>query len=322
MELQGRKVLVTGGAGFVGSHLVDSLLKLGCRVIAYDNFDDFYSDKEKNIEHNLGDENFQLVRGSILDKEELSSAMRGVDIVFHEAAQAGVRYCINNPMKAEEVNVVGTLNVLLTAREKKVKKMVYASSSSVYGKPAKSVLSEEHPLRPTSPYGVSKLAAERYCLAFHETYGVPVTCLRYFSVYGPRGRPDQVVYSFAQSLAEDRAPIIYGDGRQSRDFTFVSDIVSGTILAAMADESVGEVFNVGYGKEFSIEGIARKVIEYFGKDIEPHFVDGYRGDFPRTLCRNTKARTLLRWTPQINLEKGLNEFLDWFTSTKVGNLAH
>jgi nucleoside-diphosphate-sugar epimerase len=208
MELHGKKVLVTGGAGFIGSHLCDSLLLLGCRVVAYDNFDDFYAGKEKNVEHNLRNDKYRLVKGSILEKEKLGALMRGVDVVFHLAAQAGVRYCINNPIKAEEVNAIGTLNVLMAAKEKKVKKMVAASSSSVYGNPTKQVLSEDLPLNPTNPYGVSKLAAEKYCLAFHETYGTPVSCLRYFSVYGPRGRPDQVIYAFAKWVSEGEPPVI------------------------------------------------------------------------------------------------------------------
>jgi len=321
LELQGKKVLVTGGAGFIGSHLVDSLLKLGCRVVAYDNFDDFYSGKEKNVEQNLGKAKYQLIRGDIVDKETLGAAMRGVEVVFHLAAQAGVRYCIANPIKAEEVNVMGTLNVLLAAREKKVKKVIYASSSSIFGNPVKPFLSEDHPLNPTNPYGVSKLAAEKYCLAFYETYGLPATCLRYFSVYGPRGRPDQVIYSFAQLVAEGKPPVIYGSGRQSRDFTFVSDIVSGTVLAAMADESVGEVFNLGYGKDFSIEKVAKMVIQQCGMEIEPKFVDGYKGDFPKTLCQNTKARNLLRWSPQVGLEEGIAEFLEWFRAKRPASGA-
>ena len=316
-ELQGKKVLVTGGAGFIGSTLVDSLLKFGCRVVAYDNFDDFYKGKEGNVKPNLANPKYKLVRADITQADALDAAMKGVDVVFHLAAQAGVRYCIANPVKAETVNVGGTLNVLLSARDRKVKKVVYASSSSIFGNPTRSVLSEDHPLNPTNPYGVSKLAAEKYCLAFHSTYDLPVTCLRYFSVYGPRGRPDQVIYSFAKQLEEGKPPVIYGDGRQSRDFTFVSDIVSGTILAAMADESVGEVFNLGYGKDFPIEKVARMVIQRYGLDIDPKFVDSYKGDFPKTLCQNTKARTILRWTPQVGLEQGIGEFMQWFKATQA-----
>jgi UDP-glucose 4-epimerase len=317
LELHGAKALVTGGAGFIGSTLVDSLLRLGCTVVAFDNFDAFYSGKEANVRHNLENPKFSLVRGSILDEKSLAQAMRGVDVVFHLAGQAGVRYCIENPIKAEEVNAMGTLDVLQAVRKAKtVKKMVYASSSSIFGNPVKPMLNEDHPQNPTSPYGVSKLAGEKYCLAFHQTYGTPVTCLRYFSVYGPRGRPDQVVYSFAKRVMAGEPPLIYGDGKVSRDFTFVTDIVGGTVLAAMADESVGEVFNLGYGKDFPMEAVARMVIESFGAHLEPKFLEAYKGDFPKTLCQNAKARSLLRWSPQVGFETGVAEFLEWFKATQ------
>jgi len=164
---------------------------------------------------------------------------------------------------------------------------------------------------------VSKLAGEKYCLAFHETYGTPVACLRYFSVYGPRGRPDQVVYSFAKRVMSGLPPVIYGDGKQSRDFTFVSDIVGGTVLAAMADESTGEAFNLGYGKEFPIEAVARIIINSFESDLEPEFREAYKGDFPKTLCQNAKARSILRWSPQVGFEEGVAEFLEWFKATQA-----
>ena len=309
--------MVTGGAGFIGSHLVDSLLMLGCDVIAYDDFDDFYPGKRANVIPNESNRHYRLIEGDILDFPRLRDAMKGVSIVFHEAAQAGVRYCIENPRKADEVNAKGTMNTLVAARENEVRKIVYASSSSVYGKPARVPLSEDDPTRPTNPYGASKLAGENYCLSFNETYGTPVACVRYFSVYGPRGRPDQVVSAFAKSAAEGRRPTIYGDGRQSRDFTYVADIVSGTILAAMADESIGEVINLGYGREISILDVAEKVIERLGVDLQPTFKRGYDGDFPRTLCNNHKAEKILRWKPQVGFDEGVEHFLDWFERTKM-----
>jgi len=316
LELHDKKALVTGGAGFIGSHLCESLLRLGARVVVLDNFDDFYPGKEKNLDGCTDNARFTLVKGSILDVPLLEKTMRGVDFVFHLAGQAGVRYCIDNPMKAEEVNTIGTLNVLQAVRRAKhVEKMVMASSSSLYGTPLKPVLSENHPLNPTNPYGVSKLAAEKYCLAYHETYGTPVACLRYFSVYGPRGRPDQVIYAFAKNVSEGKPPVIYGDGKQSRDFTFVSDVVSGTVFAAIVEESSGEAFNIGYGREFSIMSIAKMVIDYFGASMEPTLVPAYKGDFPKTLCDNTKARSILRWSPQVKLEAGIAEFLDWYTAS-------
>lgn len=314
---------MTGGAGFIGSHLTERLLDMGAAVTVYDNFDDFYPGKEDNLAGSLGSQGLKVVHGSILDTVSMSKAMADARIVFHLAAQAGVRYGLAHPEKAHQVNVSGTLNVLNLAREFKVQRLIYASSSSVYGNPTKVPISEEHPLNPTNIYGASKLAGEKYCLAYHSSFGLPVTCLRYFSVYGPRGRPDQVLYEMASRVAAGEAPEIFGDGRQSRDFTFVSDIVEGTVLASLKDDSVGEVFNLGYGAEFSMNEAAARVSEYFRSKLAPVYRPAYGGDFPRTLCDNSKARTKLGWMPRVSFSNGLNEFLDWFTkrrSVKVDRL--
>jgi UDP-glucose 4-epimerase len=314
LDLAGKKVLVTGGAGFIGSTLVDLLLRLGSKVVVYDNFDDFYAGKEANIAHHLTDKGFTVIDGDILDFERLEAASRGVDIVFHEAAQAGVRYCNEHLEKANNVNVTGTLNVLLAAKKNHVKRLVYASSSSVYGKPVRVPMDEEHPQSPPNLYGSTKLAGEKYSLSFHETFGLPVVCLRYFSVYGPRGRPDMVVASFARSIADGRRPRIFGDGSQSRDFTYVSDVVSATAMSAMSDNAVGQVLNVGYGKDYSVNYVAKKVAEYLGTDTVPEFLPGYDGDFPRTLCSNAKALRLLGWRPNVSFDEGIRFYLDWFKS--------
>jgi UDP-glucose 4-epimerase len=313
MELAGKKILVTGGAGFIGSTLVDLLLRIPTHVTVYDDFDDFYPGKEENATPHAYDRNFRLVRGNILDFESLSAAMKGVSIVFHEAAQAGIRYCIDHPGKAHSSNVTGTLNVLEAARKNKVQKVVYASSSSVYGTPVRVPMDEEHPVSPTNLYGATKLAAEKYCLAYQRTYGLKVICFRYFSVYGPRGRPDQVVASFARSISNGERPRIYGDGKQSRDFTYVSDIVQATCLGASSDVD-GEVINAGYGKDYPVSYVARKVAERLNKDIEPEFVPRYEGDFPRTLCSNAKALDLLGWRPKVSFDEGLEKYLDWYVS--------
>jgi UDP-glucose 4-epimerase len=321
LEISGKKVLVTGGAGFIGSHLVDYLLRLGSDVTVLDNFDDFYRGKEGNISPHASNRRFHLVRGSILDVDLLSKTMNGSALVFHLAAQAGVRYSLDNPLKTHEVNATGTLNVLEACRKTKVSKLVYASSSSVYGDVVKVPISENHPVNPTNPYGVSKLAGEKYCLSYFVSYGLPVACLRYFSVYGPRGRPDQVLYSMASRAAQGLPPEIFGSGDQSRDFTFVSDIVSGTIMAALRDDSAGHIFNLGYGEEFSISEAAEKIIEFFGLHVKPHHRAAYRGDFPRTLCDNRYARTHLGWNPQVGFESGLSQFLEWFVSSRVPEVS-
>ncbi len=312
---------MTGGAGFIGSHLVDSLLRLGGDVTVIDNFDDFYPGKEQNFAEHARNPKFHLVKGSVLDYHLLLKSMEDRNLVFHLAAQPSVRYCLDNPRKAHDVNTTGTLNVLLVSRKLNPEKIIYASSSSVYGDPTRVPISEENQVNPTNPYGASKLAAEKYCLSHFLSYGLPVTCLRYFSVYGPRGRPDQVLYSMAQRVVQGLPPVIYGDGHQSRDFTFVSDIVSGTVMAALRDDSVGQVFNLGYGAEFSALEAAERIIDYFGSRLQPLHVDAYKGDFRRTLCDNRKARLLFGWNPQVSFSSGLDQFLEWFATTKAPKLA-
>jgi len=315
-SLAGKRVLVTGGAGFIGSHLVDRLIEKGCEVVVLDNFDDFYSGKERNLAGHVGDEKFHLVRGDILNYELLSHVMKGVEVVFHEAAQAGIRYCNLNPGKAHRVNVEGTLNVLLASRDRKVKRVVYASSSSIFGKTSIVPIGEECPTNPSSPYGATKLAGEKYCLSFHEVYGIDVVCLRYFSVYGPRGRPDQVVYSMAYRMLTGGRPVIYGSGKQRRDFTYVSDVVEATLLAAETEGIGGEVFNIGFGKDFSINELLGTLFNITGLDgVEPEYLESYRGDFERTLADNSKAQRILGWKPKVSLEEGVRRFVEWLGNT-------
>lgn len=312
LQLQGRKILVTGGAGFIGSHLVDRLLQLDNRVIVYDNFDPFYEGKESNIIAHVDDSAFKLVKGDILNYDTLIGVMQGVDIVFHEAAQPGVRYSIENPGKAHQVNINGTFNVLQAAKERGVKKVVYASSSSVYGIPEHLPLAEDHPTNPTSPYAVSKLAAEKYCQVFNQVYRLPTVSLRYFSVYGPRQRPDQVTRKFATFIFEGKQPIIYGDGSQTRDFTYVDDVVEATLLAAENEECVGQIFNVGYGHQTSIKEALQLIAHLIGKeDISAIYKPSYAGDFPHTFADITKAKQRLGYAPKVGLEAGLNKYIEW-----------
>lgn len=312
MEINGQKVLVTGGAGFIGSTLSEALLRLGARLTVLDNFDDFYPGKERNVEGLLRNEKFKLIRGSILDQELLLSVTKGADVVVHLAAQAGIRYCNEKPSKANEVNATGTMNVLIASRQQQVKKVVYASSSSVYGDPVRTPTREDHPTNPSSPYGASKLAGEKYCTAFAKAFGMDIACLRYFSVYGPRGRPDQILYSFAQRVVNGESPVIYGDGTYSRDFTYVSDVVSATLMAILQEESRGQVLNIGYGKDFKVIDVARRIIDHFDLEVQPVFRETYGGDFSRTLCDNSRARQVLKWAPGVKFEDGLSRFLDWF----------
>ena len=320
MEINKKRILVTGGAGFIGSHLSEGLLNLGARVTVLDNFDDFYPGKEANVEAVLANERFKLVRGSILDYELLSSLTKNSDAVVHLAAQAGIRYCNDWPFKANEVNVAGTVNVLESCRKHGVKKLVYASSSSVFGNPVKTPMDERHPTNPNNSYGASKLAGEKYCTSYGNAYGFDVTCLRYFSAYGPRGRPDQILYSFAQKAAQGEPPVIYGDGSYSRDFTYISDVVGATILSLYTDSEGARVLNIGFGKDYRVIDVAHSVIAHYGGRYEPRFVEQYSGDFPKTLCDNELAKRTLRWRPDTSFEDGLELFLKWFDENRLPTL--
>jgi UDP-glucose 4-epimerase len=287
---------------------------MGATVTVYDKFDGFYEGKEANLTEAAKRQNYKLVKGNILDVALLDSAMDGVEVVFHLAGQAGIGYSIEHPEQVNETNVNGTLNVLSLARKHDVKRVVNASSSSIFGEPEYLPIDEKHPTNPTSPYGVSKLAAEQYASAFSRVYGTYAVSLRYFSVYGPRGRPDQVVHRFTKSLAEGGPPVIRGDGSHTRDFTYVTDVVAATILAAESEGLGGQVFNIGFGSRVSVSELARKLIELMvpGRGVTPEHVPEGKGEFPHTEADNRKARELLHWTPRVGLDEGLRTFVEWY----------
>ena len=317
MEINRKNILVTGGAGFIGSHLSEDLLKQGARVTVLDNFDDFYPGKEANVEGLLANDKFRLVKGSVLDTDLLSSLTKGSDAVVHLAAQAGIRYCNERPLKANEVNATGTMNVLVNCHKLGVKKLVYASSSSIFGDPVRVPMDERHPTNPSNPYGASKLAGEKYCTSFAKAFGMDVTCLRYFSVYGPRGRPDQVLYSFAERAARGEPLVIYGDGTNSRDFTYITDVASATILSLYTDSEGGRVLNIGYGKDYKIIDIAKRISSHYGGQVVTRFEKQTSGDFARTLCDNRQARQTLGWRPHVQFDDGLSFFLEWFDTNRA-----
>jgi len=305
------KMLVTGGAGFIGSHLVDKLLEQGYGVIGIDCFTDYYSReiKEKNILNALNHKNFELIAEDILEMEEYPE----VDYVFHLAAQAGVRASWGKSFEIyTRKNIEATQRLLEFYKEHKIKKIVYASSSSVYGD-AELPMKEETILKPVSPYGVTKLAGENLCYLYWKNYGVPVTSLRYFTVYGPGQRPDMAISKFVLAILNGEEITVYGNGRQTRDFTFVDDIVEATILAAKSN-IVGEVFNVGGGSRISVNALIGIMENIIGRKAKVKYVAKQKGDVRDTLADITKTTRLLKWLPGIKIDEGLRRQIKWMIS--------
>ncbi len=262
-SLQGQKVLVTGGAGFIGSHLCEELVKIGAEVVS---IDDYSAGKEKNIHFLMDFKNFKALKKNVCDTEGMDEIFNGVSVVFHNAA-AKKNVCLFNPKKDLKVNGEGTFNLLEYALKHKVKKFVHASTGSVYGEPVVFPTTEDHPLRPVSYYGVSKLAGERYVDVFHRLYGLNTTVLRYFHVYGPRQESNEfggVVSIFVRRLLEGKDIEVFGDGKQVRTFTWVKDLVRANLKAAMSDASVGRVYNAASGIKVSINELAEGMIKILG----------------------------------------------------------
>jgi len=301
-------ILVTGGAGFIGSHLVEKLLEDGLEVRVIDNFSDFYSGKEKNVGEFEKNSNFELVRADIRDKN-IGEQIRGAETIFHLAAQPGVGYSLKHPKEVVDINVGGTLNLLEAVRKEEVGQFVNVSSSSVYGNAKELPLREDMNASPISPYGASKLACEFYCRAYSEAYGMNTANLRYFTVYGPRQRPDMAIRKFVEGMMGGKAPTIFGDGNQTRDFTFVSDIVGGTALLRGKKFS-GDVFNVGGGNRISVNELVETINSVLGKPLEPKYVDTQKGDVQDTWADISKISEL-GYKPQVGIKEGIEKFIGW-----------
>ncbi len=306
-----KMILVTGGAGFIGSHLTERLLQEGHSVKVLDNFDDYYPPeiKQKNLTKCMENPNFELITGDVRDKETVQKAMEGVDAVIHEAAQAGVRVSVENPEKTVSVNMDGMLNVLVAAKDAKVKKFVFVSSSSVYGKTHYLPYDEKHPTEPISPYGVTKVAGEGMCRVFSELYGMEIPMLRYFTVYGPRVRPDLAINKFFKKAMKNEKIEIYGDGSKTRDFTYVGDIVEGTILAL--EKGKTGPYNLGGGNRISVKELAEKIVQIAGSSSELTYTEDQAGDVIDTLSDATKAKEELGWEPKMKIDEGLRNYYEW-----------
>jgi len=314
------KILVTGGAGFIGSHIVDRLLKMGFEVTVIDNLD---TGRLENVVNHQDREDFHFIRGDIRDFHLVKETMKNIDVVFHEAALASVTLSVKDPILTNDINVTGTLNILKASSDLHVKRFIYASSAAVYGDTSSPKKRESMTPNPTSPYGVSKLAAENYVKLFHKLYGLETVSLRYFNVYGPRQRFDiQSAYGgaitiFTNRLLKNMPPIIHGDGEQTRDFVYIQDVVEANILALKTKNAAGEVFNIGTGTNVSVNQVANTLKEIINrKDLKNIHADPRPTDIRHGYADINKAERILGFHPKVPLKKGLTKLVNWYTKNR------
>ncbi|GAF79155.1 unnamed protein product [marine sediment metagenome] len=305
------RYLVTGGAGFIGSHISEELVKRDHEVRVLDNF---LTGKKENIASLL--DKIEFIEGDIKDFETCQHALEGVDFVLHQAALPSVPRSIKDPLTTNENNIRGTLNVLLASREAKVKKVVIASSSSVYGDDTHLPKIESRQGNPLSPYALSKLVGEHYCRIFSQIYGLPTVFLRYFNIFGPRQDPFSqyaaVIPNFITKMLKGEKPIIFGDGEQSRDFTFVSNVVEANILASKAQDVSGEAFNIACGERTTVNSLVNTINEVLNKNIDPVHDEPRPGDVKNSYAEISKARKMLKYEPLVPFNEGLKKTINWY----------
>jgi UDP-glucose 4-epimerase len=310
VNMDGKNIIVTGGAGFIGSNLTKQLSDTNHVII----IDDLSTGHIKNIQNLITSKKIEFINGTITNLELLQKTFKNVDYIFHEAAIPSVPRSIKDPLKTNAVNASGTLNILIAARDNHVKKVIYASSSSVYGDTPTLPKKEDMTPSPLSPYAVSKLSAEYYCDIFTRLYDLPTVSLRYFNVYGPWQDPTSeyaaVIPKFITSILNDKSPILYGDGEQTRDFTFIDDVVTANILAAESN-STG-IFNVAGGKRISINDLALLIIKTCGKELELQYQNPRDGDILHSLADVTRAEDKFNFKSKFSITDGIEETITWF----------
>lgn len=317
------KILITGGAGFIGSHLCDKYVKNEDTVLCLDNF---MNGNLMNIRHLLNYRNFKLINGDIRDFDLLEKMLRDIDVVFHLAAQIHVDRSIIEPKLTYEINVLGTQNILEVARMYDVEKIIHASTSEVYGSAQYAPMDENHPLNAPHPYGASKIAADRMCYSYIETYGMNICIMRPFNLYGPRQKDSGyggAISLFTKRVLSNMPPIIYGDGEQRRDYTYIDDIVRAYDAILNSEKSLREPINFGTGKEIKIIDLANKIIDLCDKEgkIKPVHVEPRPGEVKRLVADISKAKELLGWEPKHTNEEGLKKFIDWYKNYKFEEWA-
>ncbi|MBZ9636003.1 SDR family NAD(P)-dependent oxidoreductase [Clostridium sp. FP1] len=311
-----KTILVTGGAGFIGSNLCDSLLKLGFYVVNIDNFNNYYdpSIKESNICEALKNQNYKLYRGDILDKKLINKIFNEnkVDAVIHLAAMAGVRNSLSDPLEYVDVDIKGTVNLLQICVENGVKKVIAASSSSVYGVNSKVPFSEDDNVElQISPYATAKRAMELYCSTYTRLYDISVACLRFFTVYGPRQRPEMAIHMFTKNIAEGNPINMFGDGNSERDYTYVDDIVDGIILL-INKEFKSEIFNFGNNDIIKLKDLIGTIESVVGKKAVINRLEMQKGDVPITYADITKAQNMIGYNPKTSIKEGIQKFYNWY----------
>jgi UDP-glucose 4-epimerase len=311
------KILITGAAGFIGSHLAEFLVKKGYQVIGVDNFNGYYDPafKQKNIDQLKDFPEFQLVRYDI-QFADWQRILKDVEIIYHQAAQAGVRTSWGKGFTTYTERNINATQILLEAAKDapKLKRFIFASTSSIYGNAETLPTHEEISPRPVSPYGITKLAAERLCQIYHQNFGIPIVILRYFTVYGPRQRPDMAFHKFFQAILKNEPIAIYGDGQQTRDFTFISDIIAANLAAAVTPNIEGEIFNIGGGSQVVLAEVLETITEIVGKPISKNYLAKNTGDTRHTAADISKAKAILGYRPLISLKEGLIKQWEWIKS--------
>ena len=315
------KCLITGGAGFIGSNIADGLLKQGAKVSILDNF---VTGFRENLDEINGD--FDFVEGDLNDDESLIKSLEGVDIIFHQAALPSVPRSVENPSETHQACVNGTFNLLLKAKENNVKRVIYAASSSAYGDQETLPKVETMLPEPLSPYAAAKLMGEYYCSVFSRVYGLEAVCLRYFNVFGPRQNPSStysgVISRFIDALMSNQTPVIFGDGEQSRDFTYIANVVDANIKAAQTSQGIGKVINTANGERISLNELLEVLKNITGREnIKADYQPERKGDVKHSQADNTRAKEWLGYEKLVGLEEGLQKTIDWWKQSRFSNIT-
>lgn len=320
-KIKNKNILITGGAGFIGSHLVDKLINAN-NIICIDDFNDFYSAeiKKKNIESHFSKENFKLYKLDITDYQSLAQVFEEnkIDFIVHMAARAGIRPSVKNPVLYTRVNVDGTVNLLELSRKQNIKKFIFASSSSVYGAQKVTPFREDMKVgSPISPYAATKVAAEQMCYTYSHLYDMQVNCLRFFTVYGPGQRPDLAIHKFSKLILNENPIPVYGDGTTKRDYTYIDDIIEGVIAAIEYDNNLFEIFNLGESQPVELKYLIRVLEKTIGKKAQIKRIPEQPGEIPITFAEISKARELLGYSPKTNIEDGIKSFVKWINEQQI-----